>query len=74
MLERRKFIKLASHLICFGLALNLFYVFLRAYINGFTIMVDINSYGEAKAELILITVTISFCFVGLFFAWRDRKK
>jgi len=74
MLEKRKFIKIASHLICFGLALDLFYVFLYAYVNDFTIIVDINSYGEAKAELILITVTMIFCFVGLVFAWRDRKQ
>lgn len=70
----RTFIKLGSHVICFGLALNLFYLFLCAYFNSFVVVAYINNYGEATVELILIPLTLLFCLVGLIFAWRDRKK
>ena len=70
----RRIIKLGSHLICFGLAIDLFYLFLCAYLNDFEVLIRINYYGEAQVELIIIPVTLLFCLVGLFFAWRDRKE
>jgi len=73
-MNKRRMIKFASHLICFGLAIDLFYVFLCAYFNDFKVMIYVNNYGEAHAEMILIPVTLLFCLMGLVFAWRDRKK
>lgn len=70
----RRIIKLTSHLICFGLALDLFYLFLCAYLNDFEVIVRVNHYGEAHVELILIPLTLLFCLVGLVFAWRDMKN
>jgi len=68
------FIGFMSHVICFGLALDLFYIFIRAFLNDNVIEVKINSYGEAVAELILIPVTLVFCLIGLWFAWKYLKK
>ena len=70
----RRIIKLGSHIMCFGLALDLFYLFLCAYLNDFEVRVRVNSYGEAHVELVLIPLTLLFCLVGLVFAVRDRKK
>lgn len=70
----RRFIKLGSHVICFGLALDLFYLFLCAYLNDFEVLIRVNHYGEAYVEMIIIPLTLLFCLVGLVFAWRDRKK
>jgi len=72
-MELEKFIQIASHIICFGLAVDLFYIFLRAYFNGNTIMININAYGEAKMEIVLISITLVFCLVGLVFAWINLK-
>lgn len=75
MLEKyRKIIKIGSHLICFGLAINLFYIFLCAYMNNYSVMVHVNNYGEAHVELILLPMTLLFCFIGLVFTWREIKK
>ena len=72
--KTRKLIKLGSHLICFGLAVDLFYLFLCAYFNDFSVMIRVNHYGEAYIELIVIPITLLFCLVGLVFAWRDGKE
>ena len=72
--KTRKTIKIGSHLICFGLSLDLFYIFLCAYFNNGEVIVHINQYNEAQVELILIPLTLLFCLIGLFFAWRDIKK
>ena len=64
----------ASHVFSFGLAVNLFIVFIAAYLNGFQIHVYVNNYGEAHIELIMFPVTLIFCFIGLCFAWRELKK
>jgi len=71
---KRTFLGFASHVICFGLSLDLLYIIIRAYLNGYSITVYINNYGEANLELILIPVTLLFCLVGLWFAWRNLKK
>ena len=70
-MDLEKFIQFSSHLICFGLAVDLFYVFLCAYFNGNSVTINVNTYGEAKLELILIPVTLLFCLVGLILAWRN---
>ena len=69
----RRFIKIGSHVICFGLGIDLFYLFLCAYFNDFEVIIRVNQYGEAHVELILIPLTLLFCLVGLVFAWRDRR-
>ena len=68
-----KFIQFSSHLICFGLAVDLLYVFLRAFLNGGSVVLDVNSYGEAKFELVLIPIVIVFCGIGLYFNWVSLK-
>jgi len=71
---KKRFLAFSSHVICFGLAINLFYVFLCAYLNDFHVNIYVNNYGEAQFELILFPVTLVFCLVGLWFAWRFLKK
>ena len=70
----KKKIAFISHTITFGLMLNLFIIFLSAYLNDFSVGVYINNYGEAHFEMILFPVTILFCLIGLYFAWRDIKN
>ena len=75
MKERTKrIISFSSHVICFGMALNLCCVFLFAYFNDYRILVTVNDYGEAHIELILIPLTLVFCSIGLYFAWRHLKS
>ena len=70
----KKKLAFVSHVISFGLMLNLFVIFVAAYFNDFQIGVYINNYGEAYFEMILFPVTIIFCLIGLMFAWRDLKN
>ena len=70
----RRIIKLGSHIMCFGLAIDLFYLFLCAYFNDFEVLIRVNQHGEAQVELIIIPITLLFCLVGLILAWRDRKE
>lgn len=70
----RKFIKFAGYVISFGLAVNLLYIFVYAYLNDYYAVVYVNTYGEAHIELILLPFTLLFCLVGLWFAWKDLKK
>lgn len=70
----KRFLAFSSHVICFGLAINLFYIFIRAFLNGNEIVVKVNEYGEAQFELILFPVTLLFCVVGLWLAWRFLRK
>jgi len=73
-LSKKKKLAFISHVISFGLMFNLFVVFVAAYMNNYVIGVYVNEYGEAHFEMILFPLTIIFCFIGLFFAWRDLKN
>lgn len=42
-----------------GLALSTLYWFFLAYQNGMQVLITINDYGEAKAEMILIIMWIA---------------
>jgi len=69
-LNIEKFMIFSGYLISFGLAVNLFYIFLCAYLNDNQVVININNYGEAKAELILIPITLIFCLIGLFLMYK----
>lgn len=71
---KRRFLAFSSHLICFGLTLNLFYIWIRAYLSGNEIPVRVNTYGEVTLELILIPITLLFCLIGLMMAWKLIRK
>ena len=56
---KKRFLAFSSHVICFGLSLNLFYIFIRAYFNkGRRVVVSVNAFGEAQVELILFPLTL----------------
>ena len=69
----RRIIRLGSHIICFGLALDLFYIFLCAYFNDSEVLIRVNHYGEAHVEMIIIPLTLLFCLVGLVFEMKHIK-
>ena len=71
---KKRFLAFSSHVICFGMALNLSYIFLCAYLNGYHVNVYVNNYDEAWFELILFSVTLLFCLFGLWYAWHFLKK
>lgn len=70
----KRFLAFSSHVICFSLSLVLFYTFISAYMSDYDIIVQINEYGEAHIEMIILPITIGFCIIGLWFAWRFLKK
>jgi len=70
----KRFLAFSSHVICFGLALNLFYVFVCAFLNGNRVIVYVNNYGELVLELVLFPLTLLFCLIGLWYAWRFLKR
>ena len=72
-MDLERFIAFAGYIISLGLAVDLFYIFLRAYLNGGSIMINVNEYGEAKMELVLIPIVLLFCIVGLYFSWKCLK-
>ena len=71
---KKRFLAFSSHVICFGLAINLFYIFLCAFFNGNRVVIYVNNFGEASMELFLFPLTLGFCMVGLWFAWCFLKK
>jgi len=71
---KKRFLAFSSHVICFGLTCNLFYIFICAYLNDYQVIIYVNNYGEAIFEMILFPITIMFCILGLWFAWYNNKK
>jgi len=77
--------KLTKNIIAiFGLGLSLamtivlYLTFLSAWFNGNEILVTINSFGEAKIEIILFPIFIALGFYGLYSAFKslliNRRK
>lgn len=69
-MDIERIVALAGYLISLGLAVDLFYIFLRAYLNGGTIVINVNEYGEANMEVVLISIVLVFCGIGLYYSWR----
>lgn len=65
-----------SYLIAFGFSLVMFITFLWAYLfNNNVFSVNINVWGEAHFEFIMLTFFIfPFLFYGLFLRYKEYKK
>jgi hypothetical protein len=57
--------------ISLGMTILLFITFLAAWFNGNEILVTINSFGEAKVEIILFPIFIALGFYGLYSAFKS---
>jgi len=70
----KKFFLFICHALGLVLAINLTYVFIRAYVNNFQIKVYINNYNEAHVELIFFILSLFVLSVGVYLSWRNVKK
>jgi len=52
----------------------LFITFLLAYFQGYKIIIDINKYGEAHLELIVIPVTLAIGIYSVYILFKSVFK
>jgi len=52
----------------------LFITFLLAYFQGYKIIIDINKFGEAHLELIIIPVTITLGIYSVYILFKSVSK
>jgi len=64
-MNKKQIINIIGLCILLGTYFTFCYTFLSAYFNGYTVLLDINHYGEAKLELWLIVIS-GMVFVLLF--------
>ena len=64
-----------GYLFSFGLAVVMFITFIYAFFfNGYSVLVTINSFGEARVELMLVCSFMAFSILGLFKLVKGVKK
>jgi len=52
----------------------LFITFLSAYFQGYKVIIDINKFGEAHFELILIPITIILGIYSIYILFKSVSK
>lgn len=52
----------------------LFITFLFAYFQGYKLIIDINKFGEAQLELIIIPVTITMGIYSVYILFKSVSK
>ena len=52
----------------------LFIIFILAYFQGYKIIVDINKFGEAHIELVIIPFTIALGIYSVYFLFKSVYK
>jgi hypothetical protein len=52
----------------------LFITFILAYFQGYKIIIDINKYGEAHLEIIIIPITIALGIYSVYFLFKSVSK
>jgi|AntAceMinimDraft_18_1070375.scaffolds.fasta_scaffold52000_3 hypothetical protein len=57
----------------YGLALTMVYVFMKAYQNGFEVLVQINNFGEAYVEAGFIILWIVMCIIKSIYYYKEAK-
>ena len=57
-----------------GHSIVLFITFLLAYFQGYKIIIDINRFGEAHLELIIIPITIAIGIYSVYILFRSVSK
>ena len=65
----------------FAILLLFIYIFLRAYFSDYTAEIDINRYGEARVELIVLlgvilplaALTLVYSYLDLVTTWKARQ-
>ncbi|HDD60020.1 MAG: zinc ribbon domain-containing protein [Thermoplasmata archaeon] len=65
----------------FAILLLFIYIFLRAYFSDYTAEIDINQYGEARVELIILlgvilplaALTLAYSYLDLVTTWKARQ-
>ena len=68
----RSLIKYYSFTYAFTLSLILFIIFLYSYFfNNYVLSININFFGEAHVELIVLTVMFIFISYGLYLSYKD---
>jgi len=57
-----------------GTFIVFFATFTVAYLNGFRVLVTINSFGEAHLEWWMMCILMCFYLIGLYGVFRIRKE
>ena len=52
----------------------LFITFLSAYLQGYKVIVDINKFGEANLELVVIPLTIGLGIYSVYILFKNVSK
>jgi len=52
----------------------LFVTFILAYFQGYKIIIDINYFGEAHLELIVIPISIALGIYSVYFLFKSASK
>jgi len=60
-----------GHMLSYALVVTFYLIYIKAYINGYTLTVTINSIGEAGFELVLLTFILVFGFYCLYKEMRS---
>lgn len=72
--ETNHLIMFFSYLLAFGLSIVLFVTYLWSYFfNNYTFTININSFGEANVELVILFLVLTFLIYGLFINCRNVK-
>ncbi|MCD6383803.1 MAG: hypothetical protein J7L88_05020, partial [Thermoplasmata archaeon] len=80
-IQRIKRLRFAGDSVLFALLVLFLYIFIKAYLNGFKIEININRYGEAKVELIVLlgvilplaTLALVYSYLDLVSTWKARQ-
>jgi len=71
---KKRFFLFSCFLFSFVLSLNLFYVFIVAYLNDYEATVLVNKYGEAHLELVSLSLIMVMLSLGMIIHIKELKK